>query len=311
MSQQRRSRRHRNKRRARPDPNRRPPSAAAAPADARASSPGRGTSLPDNHPAGPHVVVALATRGQIHEQTLGSLQTMIRATRRAASVEMWWRSAYPGGHCRNLLVERFLADKSKTHLVFVDTDMAVPKHGLDLLLETDHPLVCGPAPICRIRNGPLPPQVSPYDLTTNVMDIADPDRQGSPTDPTDATVKYTWRLPAEVPDTPFNCDVTGMSFCLIARQVLERMTAPWFCFLDLPDRTTIGLDLYFFRKASQLGYRVLVHPQAWCDHVKRTDLTRIEQLLGAHRLTRNGTRAWQADHPALWSSLPRPGIGWT
>ena len=281
MSNRRRTHQRRNRRPNRTNGSNRASTAAATPAGGPGTSLGVGELVTDDQPDGPHLVVALATTGQIHEQTLGSLQTMIRATRRAASVEMWWRNAYPGGHCRNLLVERFLADKSKTHLVFVDTDMVVPENGLDLLLETNQPLVCGPAPICRLRNGPLPSHVSPYDLTTNVMDIADPNLKGSPTNPADATVKYTWRSSAEVPNTPFNCDVTGMSFCLIARQVLERMTPPWFYFLDLPDRTTIGLDLYFFRKAGQLGYRVVVHPQAWCDHVKRTDLTRIEQLIGA------------------------------
>ncbi len=231
--------------------------------------------------AGPNVVVAFASTGRIHEQTLGSMQTMIRATRSAASVEMWWQNAYPGGRCRNLLVDRFLADKSKTHLLFVDTDMVVPEGGLDLLLETNEPLVCGPAPICRPGDGDASTSCkTPTDLTTNIMDADDPDLMDAAVEPQDPSVAYRSRRPGEIPDSLFTCDVTGMSFCLIAREVLERMTPPWFYFVDLPDRTTIGVDVYFFRKARQLGYRVAVHPQAWCDHIKSADLTRIEGLLG-------------------------------
>jgi len=230
-------------------------------------------------PSGAHVVVAIASNGVIHEQTLGSVQAMVRATRNAASVEMWWQDAYPGGHCRNLLVDRFLGDKRKTHLLFVDTDMVVPERGLDLLLETGEPLVCGPAPICVQRTGRVPGHLPPFELTTNVMDISDPMLRGTPTDPDDASVRYTRREYSALPDTLFTCDVTGMSFCLIARDVLERMTPPWFLFVERPDRSTTGVDIYFFRKASQLGYRVAVHPDCMCDHIKKADLTHLEQFL--------------------------------
>ncbi|MFQ5806656.1 MAG: hypothetical protein ACE5I3_09420 [Phycisphaerae bacterium] len=205
---------------------------------------------------------------------------MIRATRKATSLDVWWQNAYPGGNCRNLLVERFLADKTKTHLVFLDTDMGVPERGLDLLLESNEPLVCGPAPICRLRNEAASPHAWSYELTTNVMDNSDPASRGRPATPEDTTIRYTRRAYEALPDQVFRCDATGMSFCLIAREILERMTPPWFYFVASSDRRTVGVDVYFFRKASQLGYRVAVHPEVWCDHIKETDLTHLEQLLG-------------------------------
>ncbi|MBU0717342.1 MAG: hypothetical protein KJ749_03760 [Planctomycetes bacterium] len=232
-------------------------------------------------PNGPHVVVALASTGQVHEQTLGSVQKMIRATRRAASIEMWWQSAYPGGHCRNLLVERFLASPDKTHLLFVDTDMVVPEQGIDLLLETRQPLVCGPAPVCRRHEtGPASGRAR-VELTTNILDINDPAFCEVPPAPEAGGVSYKSRPHDTLPDDLFTCDASGMSLCLVAREVLERMEPPWFYFVDLPDRSTVGHDVYFFRKVRQLGYQLAVHPEAWCDHIKVSDLTRIEELLGA------------------------------
>jgi hypothetical protein len=243
----------------------------------RISAPNRWTRAPAKS-AGAHVVLALASMGEIHGQTLDSLQVMVKASRKAASVEIWGHSAYPVGRCRNKLVEMFLADAHKTHLLFADTDMVLPENGVDLLLETGAPLVCGPAPICRGQT-----VVGPHDpvpqLTTNIMDAHDPARRGQPVAPDDPHLQYDYRDYGDSPDEPFHCDASGMSFCLIAREILERMPPPWFSFVDCPNRRIIGEDVYFFRKASQLGYRLLVHPRAMCDHVKRADLTNLERLL--------------------------------
>ena len=249
-----------------------------------------------NRESGAHVVIALATTGYLHEQTLGSLQRMIRATRTPASLEMWWQNAYPGGNCRNLLVDRFLADKTKTHLLFVDTDMVVPENGIDALLALGQPLACGPAPIAPLGRE-LGTGRQTFGLTSNVMDLAGSQaNQGLSCD--DATVRYDRRECSSLPPEPFDCDATGMSFCLIAREVLERMESPWFYYVDTPQRRQIGLDVYFFRKAAPLGYRPTIHPQLWCDHIKLADLSHIEQFV----TDRAPDPLWQ---PSPLDTLPR------
>ncbi|UCG16370.1 MAG: hypothetical protein JSV19_13850 [Phycisphaerales bacterium] len=283
MSDKRRKRRRQNRQRkatafaGRLRPKARPE--ATRPEGTTTPSPGVHTVASADLAAGPHVVVAFASNGQIHEQALGSMQAMIRDTRRAGSVEMWWQRADTDAHCRNLLVERFLADNAKTHLAFVGADIVAPQRGLDLLLETNEPLVCGPAPICHRREGAGATRHAPFDLTTDVMDVTVPALRGSPIDPHDARIRYHRRQPGELPDTLFACDATSLSFCLIAREVLERMTPPWFHVVDVPHQPTIDAEVYFLRKAGQLGYHPTVHPEAWCDHVMPVDLTHIEQLM--------------------------------
>jgi hypothetical protein len=227
------------------------------------------------------VVIALASTGSVHEQTLAGIQAMVRATRRAASIEMWWKNAAPASLCRNELVRRFLESDCGTHLLFIDTDIVPPAGGLDLLLETGAALACGPAPICLGHPDPDSPGGVRYELTTNVMIASDPSRRDRPVAPDDPTTTYRSVPYGQMPDQPFQCDVTGMSFCLIARSVLARMDPPWFSFVESPDGTPVGEDVYFFRKAARLGYRVTVHPQALCDHVKSVDLSRLELYMGA------------------------------
>jgi hypothetical protein len=227
------------------------------------------------------VVIALASTGSVHEQTLAGIQAMVRATRRAASIEMWWKNAAPASLCRNELVRRFLESDCGTHLLFIDTDIVPPAGGLDLLLETGAALACGPAPICLGHPDPDSPGGVRYELTTNVMHAADPSRRGRSPAPDDAATTYRSLPYGQMPQEPFECDVTGMSFCLIARDVLARMNPPWFSFVESPDGTTLGEDVYFFRKAAQLGCRVSIHPRAMCDHVKSVDLSRLELYMGA------------------------------
>jgi len=225
-----------------------------------------------------HVLLALPTTGEIHVQTLGSLQAMMGTTRRAADVTLAWENIRPVAECRNQLVRDFLADESRTHMLFVDTDMVVPPHGLDTLLATEAPLVCGPAPICR-RIAPPGAAQATFLLTTNIVDAQEPGQRGQPIAPDDPHVQYVRREYGSHPAEPFYCDASGLSFCLIAREVLERIEPPWFAAISVNNRASVGEDVYFFRKARQAGYRLLVHPEAMCDHLKAADLTRFEQLL--------------------------------
>jgi hypothetical protein len=274
MSEKNRQRRKRDRQRRKSAAGQTPSSRVAKPDNSPAV---RGEPGPPPAPGGRNVVVAIASSGRIHEQTLGSIQAMIRATTQADTVAMWWNCAEPKAWCRNLLVERFLKDKTRTHLVFVDSQIVVPPNGLDLLLEVDKPLVCSPVAIAPPR--PVDPFKAPiYDLSTSVMEIADPDHRGRTVPPEDGDTRYVHRDYDSFPESPFECDAASAGFCCIRRDVLESMEPPWFRFVDRPDRKIVQPELYFFRRANQSGYALTVQPAVMCDNVQRADLTHIEQF---------------------------------
>lgn len=231
-----------------------------------------------NPPAGrPRVFVALPTEGRLHEQTLQSVQTMIRNTTRAEVVHFKWADYRPSDRCRNMLVREFLQDKQWTHILFVDTDMIVPPQTLDELLESNQPLICAPAPL-RNRHKTGSATMPTYSVTTNVMVLEDADLRGRAIDPTRSDTTYAYLDPDQYPGGVFACDASGMSTCLAAREVFENTSAPWFQFVDRSDGGQVGEDVYFFRKARMAGYKLMVHPDLLCDHLKEIDLTHLDSL---------------------------------
>jgi len=248
--------------------------------------------------------------GRVQNQAMQFVYRMIHSTKNAEAIDLRWENAYPTGYCRNQLVRRFLADPQWTHLLFVDTDMAPPADGLDRLLEVGAPLVAGPAPILMAGGTPEQPVAR---VTTNVMDAADETLRGQAVALDAPATRWRYREMEGMPTEPFTCDATGAAFVLIAREVLERMEPPWLNFVEYSDGSRLGVDVYFFRKARQLGYELTIQPKAVCDHIKGVDLTHLEGLLtGADvrkrwpapsetKIPQTVVLACTRDH---WSSLP-------
>jgi len=227
-------------------------------------------------------MVAIPSLGRIQNQAIQCIHRMIVSTTAAEAIDLRWENAYPTGYCRNRLVRRFLSDPQWTHLLFVDSDMAPAADGLDRLLEVGAPIVAGPAPILMAGGTRDHPMAR---LTTNVMDMVGPDRDGRAAELNDeselngAALRWTYRDWEDWPSEPFHCDATGVAFVLIQREVFERMEPPWLQFVEQPDGRPTGVDAYFFRKARQHGYRLTMQPTASCDHIKAVDLTHLEELL--------------------------------
>lgn len=86
---------------------------------------------------------------------------------------------------------------------------------------------------------------------------------------------------------PFEVDAVGTGCLAISRKLLERVRdeigLPWFKTVKREEDQAIeeGEDMYFFRKANQLGVRATVDPRIVFGHDKTVDIMDISRFVGA------------------------------
>lgn len=153
--------------------------------------------------------------------------------------------AHPTDRCREQCVELFLAS-SHSHLFFIDSDVVPPPDALERMLATERPLVTGIYPIMVGRT-----------LCAAVARRVGPDAYG---------------FFHDFPDEPFEADAAGLGCCLIAREVFERVPAPWFRFVSRPDGHQTGEDIWFFERCAEADIKPIVVPDVLCAHHRSTDL---------------------------------------
>ncbi len=150
--------------------------------------------------------------------------------------------------CRNQAVVNTLKNPAWTHLLFVDHDVLLPEDAITLLLDLDVDVVTGCYP--TIQRDVLPHR--PVVLVGY-----------------DETQWYsTW---FEGVRETLAC---GAGCLLIRRQVLEKMTPPWFEFVeDFSDGYKLaGEDVAFCHRLRQAGYKIMAHGGVRCGHLRTTDV---------------------------------------
>jgi len=143
---------------------------------------------------------------------------------------------------REMLVEGAL-NWGCTHVLFIDSDNVVetpadPNEALRLLLECNAPIVSG---LYRAKK----PEGFMYCMwnehpTENLMHVIE-------------SWTGNWIQP----------DLIGIGFCLIRREVFEKVPKPWFKW----DKPTPSEDFYFIKKARQEGYVVNVFTDVRSSHI--------------------------------------------
>ena len=74
------------------------------------------------------------------------------------------------------------------------------------------------------------------------------------------------------------CDAIGTGCIMIRRDVLEKMPQPWFEMLfDDKYKLIYGEDIYFCKKAQELGFDIFADRDRVCGHKKIIDLKKIHQ----------------------------------
>lgn len=148
---------------------------------------------------------------------------------------------------RNQAVMR-LRESDCCGLLFIDSDQTFPHDALDKLIET-HKDIVG-YPIVR-KATPYYPNISRWNAERGEYEIYENYPQ----------------------DHLFQVDYIGMGFTYIRREVFEKMTMPYFDFdWHVSDKykrgeKMIGEDVYFCRKAKELGFKVWANPFVEIGHI--------------------------------------------
>lgn len=190
------------------------------------------------------VYVCVPTASDIHGSTTAAVFRICAG--HPGGAEYWCIQARPTDFARNQCVERFLRS-SHSHLLFIDSDVIPPDNCLEMLLQADRPICCGVYPL----------MLAQARICTSVAKRR-----------ADGTYDFLQQLEQE----PFEVDAGGMGCCLIAREVFERLSYPWFHFAQGQGGQLTGEDVYFFEKAEGAGFKPWVVPSVQCGHMKTVDL---------------------------------------
>lgn len=164
---------------------------------------------------------------------------------------------------RNAYVEQFLATDCDI-LWFLDSDIVPSERVLDLVTEHGDKwkLAGAPYPVWMTHPGFDGPQV-----TFCVYRRPDKDKG---------------MVPSAVPEAGLDfVDGIATGCIFIKREVLEKMEKPYFEFQynSITREMTQGEDLYFCKKASDLGYQFFIDFSMVCHHYKKVSLLDVSNYL--------------------------------
>jgi len=153
---------------------------------------------------------------------------------------------------RNELVKEALKNPKATHFLFLDTDIIVeepsdPNQALRMLLLCDAPIASG---IYRARGK------SHYvpKLRTFTYAMWTKNRKGDGYLPVGGWTEGTnW----------IKVDAIGLGFCLIKREVFEKIPYPWFKW----DKPSPSEDFYFCELLQKHSYEIRVLTDVKCSHI--------------------------------------------
>ena len=159
---------------------------------------------------------------------------------------------------RNTLIEDFdQIHTDCTHVLFVDSDVVPPKDCLKDLLVLDTDIAVAVCPI--YMDG----------FFWSVKDEND----------------QWFSMSKELPEEPFETSLAGAGCCLVRKEVFDEIEWPYFKMEYQPKYKNNGEPIkqdegeYFFNKAKDKGYKIMVNPLVVCEHYNQVELVKTYNLL--------------------------------
>ncbi len=189
------------------------------------------------------VVIGTITGDFIRTKTVHMLITLIKTNQHVAQFII---QQGPYIHLNRDYVVLEAQKSDYTHLFFVDNDVCFAPASLDRLLAHDKDIVGAPY---NMRT--LPPQTM-----IKMMDEDGNMKGGSIAD-----------LPKEL----FKCYALGTGCMLIKMDVFKKISRPWFFYGKFDeDEGGMGEDVFFCKKAHEIGYDVWCDPTISVGHIGET-----------------------------------------
>lgn len=153
---------------------------------------------------------------------------------------------------RNSIINEILKHKEYTHILFLDVDHRFPSDTIIKLLSHNKPIVSG---LSFKRTEPYNPTIFSWN---------------------DEIEEYSFI--SNISNELMEVDATGAACLLVEMDVLRKMKHPQFEFFTGFDKNkrkiNISEDLYFCKKAKQLGYKIYVDPNCQNDHLGQLNVNR-------------------------------------
>jgi hypothetical protein len=228
-------------------------------------------------PVRPNIAICIPTRGQLSVSFVTFVYTPLALFRQTwcNKVTILRSNPYSVALNRNLITEEALKEGAD-YILWLDDDMLFngidPNEALKKLVETDALIVSG---LCREKTPPDFPYAMaedrPYYSNEGLPQLM-------------KEIDYS-----KVKDNVLDVYETGLACCLIKAEVFAKMQKPYFRW----DDGIFGEDLYFMKKARELGYKVKVRTDVKLDHsgtfIIKHDGS-LDQARAEQSIVRCGTR---------------------
>ena len=184
-------------------------------------------------------LIAIPTSRDIEIQCAASIIGMDRPD--GARIGVFCPQSYSIDASRNLIVEHAL-EIGYDYILWIDSDMIIPKNTLVQLLSHDKDIVSG---------------VYAYKIIGGKNAVAKRFKKGA---------KDTYEdIPlAEIRESEQLMEIDGVGFgCVLTKvDIFRNIKKPWFKYSP-----NMGEDIYFCRKAQKAGYKVYLDTSILCGHV--------------------------------------------
>jgi hypothetical protein len=192
----------------------------------------------------PKIIVCLPTRGIINIEFVATLLPLVTARPSWCEINVVVRkNRYSVAAVRNSIARDAL-NAGADYILWLDDDMLLdnklsPVDAIKMLYDLDAQIASG---VCMGRANRIPMfwhKKEDYPRNNDIKQFGN----------------------------IFEADGVGLFFCLVKREVFEKMKAPYFEYATYDDDHIVTEDMYFMNKANELGYKVKVRQDVRVNHM--------------------------------------------
>lgn len=187
------------------------------------------------------ILIAVPTYENIAPETFKSIYNLEISD--GCDVVFEFVRGYGAARARNLIGKKCLEGNFDA-VFMVDSDIVLPKNSLELLIEGNTPIVLGTYP------RKFEPEISEIFLPGS-KDFVN-------------RISY-----ADMPNSRFKAKGGGMGCAFVRRECFEKLSYPWFDYVEYPNGQLLSEDNYFCDIAAKRGLKIEADGRVRCGHIAK------------------------------------------